>query len=54
MESPSAFKQNLQRYQYVAVPEYHHTFTVMMRHAYHQNVRTGLFKVTAMGLQRVR
>ncbi|GEO67484.1 ABC transporter permease [Levilactobacillus spicheri] len=54
MESPSAFKQNIQRYQYVAVPEYHHTFTVMMRHAYHQNVRTGLFKVTVTGLQRVR
>ena len=52
MESPQAFKQNVQHYQYVAIPEYHHTFTVMMRHAYHQTVKTGFFKVTKTGLVR--
>ncbi|SMS15381.1 ABC transporter permease [Levilactobacillus zymae] len=54
MESPAQFKQNVQRYQYIAIPEYHHTFTVMLRKTYHQNVRTGLFKVTPAGLERVR
>lgn len=55
MESPAQFRQNLQRYQYVSIPEYHHTFTVMMRHAYHQSgIRTGLFRVTKTGLVRVK
>ncbi|HJE45588.1 ABC transporter permease [Levilactobacillus namurensis] len=50
MESPAQFKQNVQRYQYIAIPEYHHTFTVMMRKTYHQEIRTGWFKVTPTGL----
>lgn len=52
MESPAQFQQNVQRYQYVAIPEYHHTFTVMVEKVYHQRVRTGLFKVTRGGLVR--
>lgn len=53
-ESPSQFRQQIQRYQYVAIPEYHHTFTVMMQHAYQQkDVRVGFFKVTKQGLQRL-
>ena len=53
MESPEQFKQNVRRYQYVAIPEYHHTFTVMTRKVYHQRVKTGLFRVTASGLTQV-
>ena len=54
METPQQFRQGLQHYRYVAIPEYHHTFTVMMQHAYHQKgVRTGFFKVTKTGLQRL-
>jgi len=53
-ESPAQFRQTLQHYRYVAIPEYHHTFTVMMQHSYHQKgVRTGFFKVTKHGLQRL-
>ncbi len=55
METPRQFGKTIQQYQYVAIPEYHHTFTVMMRHVYHQaNVRTGFFKVTPTGLQRIK
>lgn len=54
MESPTAFDQNVQKYQYVAIPEYHHTFTVMTRKIYHQSVRTGFFKVTASGLTPIK
>lgn len=54
-ESPRQFRRQIQRYQYVAIPEYHHTFTVMMRHAYRQkSVRIGFFKVTKHGLQRIK
>jgi hypothetical protein len=55
METPRQFGKTIQQYQYVAIPEYHHTFTVMMRHVYQQaNVRTGFFKVTPAGLQRIK
>lgn len=55
METPRQFGKTIRQYQYVAIPEYHHTFTVMMRHVYHQaNVRTGFFKVTPTGLQRIK
>ena len=50
MESPAQFKQNVQHYQYIAIPEYHHTFTVMMCKTYYQEIRTGWFKVTPTGL----
>lgn len=53
MESPEQFKQNVQCYQYVVIPEYHHTFTVMTRKVYYQRVKTGLFRVTAAGLTQV-
>lgn len=54
MESPAQFRKQIQRYQYVAIPEYHHTFTVMMQHAYHQKgIRTGMYRVVSGGLKRV-
>ncbi|WP_125767655.1 glycosyltransferase family 39 protein [Lapidilactobacillus wuchangensis] len=53
MESPAQFQNNVQRYQYVAIPEYHHTFTVMTRKVYRQHIKIGLFKVTPQGLQRI-
>ncbi|AKP64640.1 mutg family lantibiotic protection abc superfamily atp binding cassette transporter permease [Levilactobacillus koreensis JCM 16448] len=52
MESKSDFKKNVLRYQYVVIPEYHHTFTVMVRKVFHQHVRTGLYKVEQDGLER--
>lgn len=55
METPRQFGKTIQQYQYVAIPEYHYTFTVMMSHFYHQsNIRTGFFKVTPTGLQCVQ
>ena len=55
METPNQFNQTVQHYQYVAIPEYHHTFTVMLSHVYHQkNIRTGFFKVSSTGLQRIK
>ncbi|WP_125766374.1 glycosyltransferase family 39 protein [Lapidilactobacillus wuchangensis] len=53
MMSPARFKQTLQTYQYVALPEWHRTFTVMLDKTYHQQYRTGFFKVTPTGLVKV-
>lgn len=53
MLSKTAFKATLNQYQYVVIPEWHRTFTVMVDKTYHQSLRTGLFRVTPQGLQRV-
>lgn len=53
MMSPKAFKLALEKYQYVAIPEWHRTFTVMAQKVYHQHLKTGLFKVTPNRLVRV-
>lgn len=53
MMSKASFKQTIQTYQYVALPEWHRTFTVMLNKTYHQNYRTGFFKVTPNGLVRI-
>lgn len=52
MMTPKAFKQTVESYQYVAIPETHRTFTVLTQKVFHQHVVTGLFKVTKHGLVR--
>lgn len=54
MMSPTDFKKLVQSYQYIALPEWHRTFTVMLQKTYHQDYRTGLFRVTPEGLVKVR
>ncbi|MCU4683439.1 ABC transporter permease [Lactiplantibacillus paraplantarum] len=46
MMTPKVFKQTVESYQYVAIPETHRTFTVLTKKVFHQHVVTGLFKVT--------
>ena len=54
MVSPAAFHQILQQYDYVVIPEFHRTFTVLTRKVYHQRVMTGLYRVTPKQLIRQR
>ncbi|WP_461219217.1 ABC transporter permease [Lapidilactobacillus salsurivasis] len=51
--TPAAFKTMIQQYDYVAIPEHHLTFSKLLRKTYGQTVRTGLFRVTPTGLQRI-
>lgn len=53
MMTPKQFKQAIEQYQYVAIPESHQTFTVLTKKVFHQHVVTGLFKVTKNGLVRI-
>ncbi len=53
MLSKSDFKKEIQQYKYVALPEWHRTFTTMLKKTYHENYKTGFYKVTASGLKRV-
>lgn len=53
MMTPEQFKQTVENYQYVAIPESHRTFTVLTQKVFHQHVITGLFKVTKNGLIRM-
>lgn len=47
------FHATLNQYQYVAIPEWHRTFTVMVRKVYHQHFKTGLYRVTPDKLVKV-
>jgi hypothetical protein len=51
--SAAAFKKTIAQYQYIAIPEWHRTFTKMVTKVYGQKVKTGLYKVTAKGLVKV-
>lgn len=53
MQTPEAFKQTVENYQYIAIPESHQTFTTLTQKVFHQHVVTGLFKVTKNGLVRM-
>ena len=53
MMTPKVFKQTVESYQYVAIPETHRTFTVLTKKVYHQHVVTGFFKVTKKRLIRM-
>lgn len=53
MMTPKVFKQTVESYQYVAIPETHRTFTVLTKKVFHQHVVTGLFKVTKKRLIRM-
>jgi len=44
-KSKQAFRKNLNRYQYVAVPKYDKSFTRGMKKYYHQKIRTGFYQV---------
>lgn len=52
--SMQQFKTTLNAYQYVVIPEWHRTFTVMTEKVYHQHLKTGIFKVTKNKLIRVK
>lgn len=54
MMDPATFKKTVAAYQYVALPEWHRTFTVMLQKTYHQRYKTGLYRVTSRGLRRVQ
>lgn len=54
MMTPKVFKQTIEGYDYVAIPETHRTFTVLTQKVFHQHIVTGLFKVTKTGLQRMQ
>ncbi|MEE6666696.1 hypothetical protein PS423_04755 [Pediococcus acidilactici] len=54
MMDPATFKKTVAAYQYVALPEWHRTFTVMLQKTYHQSYKTGLYRVTSRGLRRVQ
>lgn len=51
--SASDFRQEVSKYQYVVIPEFHSTFSTMTRKVYHQHVRTGLYRVTTHGLVKM-
>lgn len=53
MMTPEQFKQTVESYEYVAIPESHQTFTTLTQKVFHQRVVTGLFKVTKDGLVRM-
>ncbi|MFC6260710.1 ABC transporter permease [Levilactobacillus fujinensis] len=53
MVTPAVFKQTVQSYQYVVIPEYHRTFTKLTKRVYHQKIKTGLFKIHKHYLQRM-
>ncbi|WP_087742636.1 ABC transporter permease [Levilactobacillus zymae] len=52
MVTPAVFKQTVQAYDYVVIPEFHRTFTVLTQKVYHQHVITGLYRVTPQRLIR--
>lgn len=54
MMSAPTFKRTVAKYDYVAIPEFHSTFSAMTRQVYHQRLRTGLFQVTDQQLIRIR
>jgi hypothetical protein len=53
MMSKDEFKNTIKQYKYVVLPEWHRTFTTMLGKTYHQDYKTGLFKVTKDGLKKV-
>ncbi|MFD1484515.1 ABC transporter permease [Lacticaseibacillus baoqingensis] len=52
--SRQQFKQAVLAFDYVAIPEWHRTFSAMVKQVWGQKVKTGIFKVTPQGLQRVK
>ncbi|WP_025023987.1 hypothetical protein [Companilactobacillus nodensis] len=52
--SQQQFKTTVNGYQYVVIPEWHRTFTVMTQKVYHQHLKVGIFKVTPNKLIRVK
>jgi len=54
MVTPAVFRRTVQAYDYVVIPEFHRTFTVLTQKVYHQRVVTGLYRVTPSGLVRQR
>lgn len=53
MMSAKEFKAVTQQYDYIAIPEWHRTFTVMTNKVYHQHFKTGLYRVTKHKLVKV-
>ncbi|WP_100665666.1 hypothetical protein [Leuconostoc citreum] len=50
MMSSSDFYRTIQGYDYVVIPEWHRTFTVMVAKVYHQSIKTGMYKIEKSGL----
>jgi hypothetical protein len=51
--SRAEFKKSVLAFDYVAIPEWHRTFSAMVKQVWGQSVKTGVFKVTKTGLVRV-
>lgn len=51
--SAEDFKKYVYRYDYVVLPVKHQTFTALTKQAFQEKVTTGLYKVTAGGLEKV-
>lgn len=52
--SRAQFKQTVRGYKYVAIPEWHRTFSAMVKQVWGQHLKTGLFRVTRNGLVRMQ
>ena len=48
------FMNNIQKYDYVVIPKYDKKFTRYTKKFYHQNIRTGLFRVNTKRLKKVK
>ncbi|AOT56340.1 ABC transporter permease [Weissella soli] len=53
MMSAADFKQTVNSYDYIVIPEWHSTFSTMTRKVYHQHIRTGMYKVENNHLVKV-
>ena len=51
--SRAQFKQAVLGFKYVAIPEWHRTFSAMVKEVWGQHIKTGLFRVTKAGLVRI-
>lgn len=52
--SRAQFKKAVLAFDYVAIPEWHRTFSAMVKQVWGQSIKTGVFKVTKAGLVRVK
>lgn len=52
--SADAFKNYVYRYDYVVLPVKHQTFSALTKQAFQEKVATGLYQVTAGGLEKVK
>lgn len=52
--SRQEFKKAVMKNDYIAIPEWHRTFSAMVKQVWGQKIKTGLFKVSESGLEPVK